>query len=320
MFRENLLRITVRTVITQHSSNCQSLFQRNLVNSILELYIIEIFDIHYVIAMQLRSNIHGLRIGSTSYQAIVASNLLLIALLVTLSRQSVNVSNIYMGSTNATMGNLLGFSHDSINPSHVISNKLRCAAGMSLNIFREKRRNITSAGLGKAANSIMLKIVFFHIDFHSSLKRPNSAGLSQFQDLGLSLMRKDIFIVLLLGVKYIMFHSFVSSFRIVIVVIIGLSIFAKSLSDQCIGCCLLFFSHRIKNILDRFLFSLILRIIVIIGRMINHDVLIVSNDKLIFGILPMSHNRVDKSSGIGTGENQTQFINNSVYHIRPGLF
>ena len=156
VLRENLLRITVLPAIADHSRNGQGFLQRNLIDSILELYIIKVLDIYHIITMKLGSNIHGLRIGGTSYQLIVSGNLLLVTLFISLCRQGINVPNIYMGSTNATIRNFLCLRHNSVNPSHIICNEFRCTPRMCFNIFRKQRRNVARAGLYKAANPVML--------------------------------------------------------------------------------------------------------------------------------------------------------------------
>ena len=156
MFRENLLRITVFPAITDHSRNSQGFLQRNLIDSVLELYIIEVLDIYHIVAVKLGSNVYGLRIGSTSYQLIVSGELLLVTFLISLCRQRIDVPNIYMGSTNATIRNLLRLRHNSVNPSNIVCDKFRCTPRMCFNIFREQRCNVACAGLYKAADSVML--------------------------------------------------------------------------------------------------------------------------------------------------------------------
>ena len=227
---EDFLRITVGTLISQHSSNSQSFLQRNLVDAVLELNIVEIFDIHHIITMKLGSDIYRLRVGGTPYQLVVAGDFLLISFRITLGFQCIDVTDIHMRSTNPAMRNLLSLGHNRINPSHIVGDKFRSTTGMSLNILREHGGNVSVASLNKTADVGVLKPMLLTVNFHSKLERTNVARFSKLQNFTLSRMRQNVILSLTLIVKHIMFHIFVSSFRIVIVIFLR-HIFAKSHAD-----------------------------------------------------------------------------------------
>ena len=167
--------------------------------------------------MQFGSDVYRLGVSGTPYQLVIAGDFLLVSFLITLGGQCVDVPNIYMRSTNPTVRDFLSLGHDSVNPSHIIGDKFGSAAGMRLNIFREHGSNVSVAGLKKAADVGVLKFMLLAVDFNRSLKRTNAAGLGKFQNFTLSRMGQNIILRLALVVKYIMFHIFVSSFRIVII-------------------------------------------------------------------------------------------------------
>ena len=129
--------------------------------------------------MQLRSNIHGLRIGSTPYQLVVACDFLLVSFCVTLGIQSINITDVHMRGTHTAVRNFLGLGHNGINPSHIIGNEFGSTAGMSLNILGEHSSNISIARLDKAADIGVLEVILLHINFHSSFQRTDPAGLCQ---------------------------------------------------------------------------------------------------------------------------------------------
>ena len=339
LIREDLLRITVGTIVTQHSSNSQSLLQRNLVDAILELNIIEIFDVSHIVTMQLRSNIHSLRISSTSYQSIVTSELLLVTLLITLSLKSIDVTDIDMRSANTTMRNLLSLSHNSINPVHVVSNQLRSATRMSLNILREHGGYITFASLNETADVSVLEFVLLGIDFHSGLERANVGRLSQLQNLTLSRMGQNILVVLLVVVKDIMFHNcflligfrfLFGIFRVLVRLSFGFTF--QSLCHHVVHSILLFVRHSVDNVSDSLVIAILLIfkltfgfilfvsifLLVIVGtsiRMRQNQRQTSIDDCFLVRILTMGEHRVDESTGISAFMHQTYFTNASVNNI-----
>ncbi len=210
---------------------------------------------------------------------------------------------------------------------------------MRLNIFREHGSNVSVAGLKKAADVGVLKFMLLAVDFNRSLKRTNAAGLGKFQNFTLSRMGQNIILRLALVVKYIMFHIFVSSFRIVIV-IFRLPIFTESHPDHSQHHVLLFFiellTNPVKDLADGFVvfrrliirflifrFTRIIRLLVFvfspIVRMIEHDVLIVIDNQLILDGNAVIHNRINIGSGICPGQNETHLTDNTMNHIFPHL-
>ena len=290
--------------------------------------------------MQFRSDIHSLRVGGTPYQLVIAGDFLLVSFLITLSGQRIDIPDVHMRSTNPTMRDFLSLSHDSVNPSHIIGDEFGSAAGMSLNILREHGSNIFVAGLNKAADVSVLKAMLLIVDFNSSLERTNTAGLGKLQNFTLSRVRENILLSLTLVVKHIMFHIFVSSFRIVIV-IFRLPIFTESHPDHSQHHVLLFFIELLTNpvkdfadsliVIRRFIvrflilrFAFIIRLLVfgfvLIIRMIEHDVLVVVNDQLVLNGNAVIHNRIDVGSGICAGQNEANLTDNTVNDIFSHLF
>ena len=332
LVREDLLGVAVRTIVTQHSSNSQSLLKRNLVDAILELNIIEIFDVSNIVTMQFRSHIDSLRIGSTSYQSIVTSKLLLGALLITLSLESIDIADINMGSTDTAVRDLLSLSHDSVNPAHIVSDELRSAAGMSFHIVGEHSGDITITSLNKAANISVFKFVLLSIDFHSGLERTNVGRLSQLQNLTLSRMRQNVLIFLLIViVKYIMFHFF---FLLIVIVVFIIGSIFKCLTDKCIDYGFLFFSKSVENFGNSFFaffvfifrfFSFLCHFVISFGffviiRMVKTNGFTSVDDCFLIGLFTVFNNRVDECTGVCPSKYKTYFTNCSVNYIGSLLF
>ena len=338
LVREDFLRVTVRTLITQHGSNSQRFFQRNLVDAVLELNIVEIFDVHHIVTMQFGSDIYSLRVRGTPYQLVIAGDFLLVSFLITLSGQRIDIPNIYMRSTNPTVRDFLSLGHDSVNPSHIIGDKFGSAAGMRLNILREHGGDVSVAGLNKATDIGVLKTMLLAINFHSKLERTNVAGFSDLQNFTLSRVRENILLSLTLVVKHIMFHIFVSSFRIVIV-IFRLPIFTESHPDHSQHHVLLLFvellTNPVKDLADGFVvfrrfvvrflvlgFAFIVRLLVFVFaliRVIEHDVFVVIDNQLILDGNAVIHNSVNVGSGICTRQNKAHLTDDTVNDIFPHL-
>lgn len=223
------------------------------------------------------------------------------------------------------------FSHHIGNPALIIGNKLR-GTWTNFLILREKSRHITLASLNKStAYRIMLKTILLCINLKCSLESANLTGLCHFDNILLGRMsQKATRFVFLFIVKHIMLHFGFSSFRI-IVFIFGLIRFPESLSEHCIDYIFLLFAERIKYLLNcffiffRFLFRsfTFLRfglLFFFIRRMINHDILIISNNHAIFRSVTMLHDRINECAWISSSQNKAQFINNAMYYICSCLF
>ena len=302
LIRIDLTLITIITTVPQHHRNSQLFIEHQAVDVIQILYIIEIRDIDNVIAMQSILHINGLRIGGSAYQLEISGLLLLFSFLVAPGAKCINTANIGLAGSDSGNRALMYFLHHISNPALVIGNEFRSPRTHFL-IFREQTRHISVAGLNKsAADSIMLKTVLLRIKLKRCLESTNLAGLRRLDDVFLCGMRqKATGFVFLIVVKHIMLHLGISSFRIVIIFIFRLIGFPNSLSDHCINHIFLLFIEGIKYLLNclvnflRFFFRsliflrfgfllrlLFLGFVILLGGMINHNVLVISNNGTVF--------------------------------------
>ena len=153
-----------------------------------------------------------------------------------------------------------------------------------------------------AADRIMLKAILLRIKLKSRLESTNLTGLRHLNDVFLRGMgQKATGLVFLIVVKHVMLHLGISSFRIVIIFIFGLIGFPDSLSDHCINHIFLLFIEGIKYLLNCLViflrlffrsliflrFGFLLRLlflgfVVLFGGMINHNVLVISDNGTVF--------------------------------------
>ena len=191
---------------------------------------IKISDINYIITVQLLLFIDSGRSSSTLQQSEYFI-LLQIALDVTFS-PGIILCNIGQNRFNTGEGSVMDGVHNLLNPSHISLNELRGICNILC--IREQIVNLLDT---VCENTILKASITF------------SVGEDSFH-VG---MTKNIILIIFV-VKYIVFHSFISSFRIIIIVVIfGLFFFFKSLSDHCINYRFLFFSKSVEDVGNGFL-------------------------------------------------------------------
>ena len=168
-------------------------------------------------------------------------------------------------------------------------------------------------------------LIVFEINADSIFERTNATGFCKGNDACLIGVAQNIGIFIDLGLKYIVFHSVVSSFRIVFRIFFVVCVF-NGLRNHRVNNGFLFFRKRVEYVCDGFLFFLalaglflLIRSVRSIFRMIEHNVLVVSKNDAGLNAIAMSHDGIDKGSGICPSQNQTHFTNSAVNHIAAGL-
>ena len=248
VIRRNLAFISVVSAITQHDCSCQLFIEHQAVDVVQVYHIVEIGDVNDIISMQRTLYVHSLRVCSSANQLEVASLLLLFSLSIAFSLKSIDVTDIYLASSDSGNRTLMNFVHYRCDPTLIVSNQLRCTRTYIL-VFREQKCYIAISCLSKSAcKSIMLKCILISIDLQCGLECSYLACLCQLKDFLLVCVRQKALIIALVSVKNVVFHIVISSFRFII--LFFRIFFVYEFSHHGENGCLLFLVHGFKNVFD----------------------------------------------------------------------
>ena len=125
MLWENLILRLIRSSIANHDSHSKLFIEVHSIDIVEILNIVEICDVNYIVPVELALDIYSLRIGCSSYKLEVSCDTLLVALLVTLCSESIDVTNVNLRSSDPADRALMNLAENCSDPSLIICNELR---------------------------------------------------------------------------------------------------------------------------------------------------------------------------------------------------
>ena len=357
MILGDLIGAQIFAAVANKSSQSDLFLKRILHNIALIVNNVEIGNIDNIVTMQGIAIVDGLRIGSTHQDLEITRDGLLGLTFGIALRTDILSTCIDLASTDARNGALTCLLHNGADPRMVALNKLG-SARLGVLIIGEQTTDL--ARLKAMSQSILVvvnKSSHSRLQSHTrALGHFNDLsliGMSQNINILLIVLFKNISVHNFIA-SFRVFHIFIFVFFFVLHFVLGIF---KCLTNEGVNNSLLLFGKSIEDILNcfflrsflRFFFHLFLRSsvfdllfvfikfishfvhILLLGFgmlqgfiffsiVMNHNILIIANNKALFGVFTVNHNRINECPGISTGHHNTYFSNNTMQNFITGLF